>query len=247
MRGVRIMFFCYPLSSGSKGNCYLFSDGISSLFIDCGIGPRVIKRNIDNEIARLQQNISELQRQIDTKNQILIEKNQNTSYTSYIPQETSTATSEVPSKTYNTFEEFIKHISIDLDVQNSNLQNSNITTIHQIPNTHINQTILELEKNTAFQDSILERELQNQKKLLHIFQNLTIDAVFISHAHTDHIGGCCSLEKSFRTGKLAKPNPTVSPDEWMCISIQRKHTYSYVDYLRGKYSLSDTKYQRSLL
>ena len=40
------MFFCYPLSSGSRGNGYLFSDGISSILIDCGIGPRVIKRKI---------------------------------------------------------------------------------------------------------------------------------------------------------------------------------------------------------
>lgn len=47
--------------------------------------------------------------------------------------------------------------------------------------------------------------------------------------------------------QLARPNTRVSPDEWMCIFIQRRHTYSYVDYLRGKYSIHDTKYHKSLI
>ena len=109
------MFFCYPLSSGSRGNCYLFSDGISSLLIDCGIGPRVIKRNIDDEIKRLQQNISELQRKIDLTNHIPLEPLQKQSKSIDIPQERSLLISNDSSKTYHTFQEFVQHISIDLD------------------------------------------------------------------------------------------------------------------------------------
>ena len=61
------MFFCYPLSSGSRGNCYLFSDGISSILIDCGIGPRVIKRNIDQEIKVFHAKINKLEMDIQKK------------------------------------------------------------------------------------------------------------------------------------------------------------------------------------
>lgn len=47
--------------------------------------------------------------------------------------------------------------------------------------------------------------------------------------------------------QLKEPKKDVDPDEWLCICIQRRHTYSYVDYLRGKYNLRDRKYLKSLL
>ena len=73
------MFFCYPLSSGSRGNCYLFSDGISSILIDCGIGPRVIKRNIDQEVKVFHEKINNLEMNIQNKKALLHENIQNTS------------------------------------------------------------------------------------------------------------------------------------------------------------------------
>ena len=72
------MFFCYPLSSGSRGNCYLFSDGISSILIDCGIGPRVIKRNIDQEIKVFHEKINKLEKDIQNKKSQLRENIQST-------------------------------------------------------------------------------------------------------------------------------------------------------------------------
>ena len=53
---------------------------------------------------------------------------------------------------------------------------------------------------------------KNNRKIVEILQKRTIDAVFISHAHTDHIGGCCSLKKVFVLEKLAKPNPSKNKD-----------------------------------
>ena len=40
------MLHCVVLSSGSKGNCYYFNDGVNGVLIDCGIGPRVIFRKL---------------------------------------------------------------------------------------------------------------------------------------------------------------------------------------------------------
>lgn len=47
--------------------------------------------------------------------------------------------------------------------------------------------------------------------------------------------------------QLRNPKPQHRDDDWLCICIQRRHTYSYVDYMRGKYPLNDKEYQRSLL
>ena len=46
--------------------------------------------------------------------------------------------------------------------------------------------------------------------------------------------------------QLKHPREDIESNTWLCLAIRRRHTYSYVDYLRGKYSISDVKYQRSL-
>lgn len=50
-----------------------------------------------------------------------------------------------------------------------------------------------------------------------------------------------------QNGQLTEPNPSLPENEWLCIGIQRRHTYSYVDYIRGKYSIHNTEYQTVLL
>ena len=46
--------------------------------------------------------------------------------------------------------------------------------------------------------------------------------------------------------QLKHPRKDIELNTWLCLGIRRRHTYSYVDYMRGKYSISDVKYQRSL-
>ena len=56
-------------------------------------------------------------------------------------------------------------------------------------------------------------------------------------------GIACFIKNS----QMKHPLNTIKEDEYACICIQRRHTYSYVDYLRGKYNLHDIEYQKSLL
>lgn len=47
--------------------------------------------------------------------------------------------------------------------------------------------------------------------------------------------------------QLVKPKEGIALKDWLCVCIQRRHTYSYVDYIRGKYDPNDREFMRTLL